>query len=100
MARGGVRPGSGRPKGSATKMNEEARKAALSSGISPLDFLLAAMRDDRQEFDTRIDAAKAAAPYVHARLAQIQHQGDPESPLETVTTIRLVAGGVDEDSGD
>lgn len=75
MPRGGVRPGSGRPKGAATRMNEAARAAALASGISPLDFLLATMRDEAHEYATRLDAAKAAAPYVHAKLAAVEHSG-------------------------
>lgn len=91
MARGGVRPGSGRPKGSSTRMNEAARAAALASGISPLDFLLAAMRDDSKEFGTRLDAAKAAAPYVHAKLKEHTHKGDEENPIKhevLVTGVR------------
>lgn len=62
-------------------MNEAARKAALAEGISPLDFLLSAMRDGDQPFDKRLDAAKAAAPYVHARLAAVEHSGDKDAPI-------------------
>jgi methanogenic corrinoid protein MtbC1 len=87
MARGGPRTGAGRKKGQATKMNEAARRAALETGISPLDFLLNAMRDATHEFDTRLDAAKAAAPYVHARLAAITHSGDEDNPVRTVNVI-------------
>ena len=36
-----------------------------------------AMRDDTQQFDKRLDAAKAAAPYMHARLSNIEHKTDP-----------------------
>jgi hypothetical protein len=39
-----------------------------------LDFLLAAMRDENKEFGVRLDAAKAAAPYVHARLASVDNK--------------------------
>lgn len=76
MPRGGVRPGSGRPKGAVAQIDKEAREAALSSGISPLDFLLAAMRDANHEFPTRLDAAKAAAPYVHAKLVAQHNTND------------------------
>ncbi len=38
MPRGGKREGAGRKTGSANKVQEEARKKALASGISPLDL--------------------------------------------------------------
>lgn len=56
-------------------MNEEARKEALDAGISPLDYLLSVMRDEDQKPYTRMDAAKAAAPYVHAKLASTELTG-------------------------
>lgn len=59
-------------------MNETARKLALASGISPLDFMLHVLRDNDQPQEMRMDAAKAAAPYVHARLAAVEHSGSVE----------------------
>lgn len=53
----------------------------MVSGISPLDFLLSVMRGDAYEFSSRLDAAKAAAPYVHARLATTTIKGDEDAPL-------------------
>jgi hypothetical protein len=41
----------------------------VSSDAEPLDFLLAVMRSSEQPMDRRMDAAKAAAPYRHTRLA-------------------------------
>ena len=75
MARGGSRKGAGRKKGQATKINEAAREQALSSGISPLDFMLSLLRDTQLPRADRFEAAKAAAPYVHARLAAVEHSG-------------------------
>jgi hypothetical protein len=49
MARGGARPGSGRKKGAANKATAEARKAALASGISPLNHMLSVMRDENAD---------------------------------------------------
>jgi hypothetical protein len=40
-------------------------------GLTPLDYLLGIMRDEEAEDARRQDAAKAAAPYVHARLANV-----------------------------
>ncbi len=73
MALGGARPGAGRKKGGANRINDEARKKALEDGLSPLEYLLGVMRDIRQDDARRLDAAKAAAPYVHARLANVAH---------------------------
>lgn len=81
MAAGGARPGAGRPKGAANKLNDQARAQALEGGISPLDYLLNVLRDVELDRDTRMDAAKAAAPYVHARLAAVEHSGDKDKPI-------------------
>jgi len=75
MARGGARKGAGRKPGQATRVNQAAREAALAAGISPLDYMLRVLRDDKLDRATRMDAAKAAAPYVHARLAAVEHSG-------------------------
>lgn len=56
-------------------MNETARKAAAEGGIMPLEFMLAILRDDTVPREERMDAAKAAAPYVHAKLASVEHTG-------------------------
>lgn len=79
MASGGKRPGAGRRKGSLTKKTVEIATRAAEEGITPLEFLLDAMRDEGQQFDKRLDAAKAAAPYMHARLSNIEHKTDPNA---------------------
>lgn len=56
-------------------MNEAARTQALATGISPLDYMLTLLRNDRLPSSDRFEAAKAAAPYVHARLAAVEHSG-------------------------
>ena len=76
MAWGGARPGAGRKKGQVTKFNELARKEALAKGTSPLDFMLAVLRDENESRAVRLDAAKAAAPYLHARLNAIDLTGE------------------------
>jgi hypothetical protein len=76
MAHGGSRPGSGRKAGASTKLNQQARKEALGGGISPLDYMLTILRDDTQAPDARMDAAKSAAPYVHARLSSIDQKSE------------------------
>lgn len=85
MARGGARPGAGRKQGSVNKLDQEARAKVLESGEeTPLDFLLRAMRDGSHEFPHRLDAAKAAAPYVHAKLSSIDVGNKDDKPFEQV----------------
>lgn len=76
MAKGGKRIGAGRPKGAASKMNEAARAKAAEEGITPLAYMLAILRDDTKDSETRMDAAKSAAPYLHARLAAVELSGN------------------------
>lgn len=85
MARGGARPGSGRKQGSVNRLDQEARAKVLESGEeTPLDFLLRVMRDQDKEFPHRLDAAKAAAPYVHAKLSTIDVGNKDDKPFEQV----------------
>ena len=64
---GGKREGAGRPKGSLNRRTKEAI-AAASDGLSPLEFMLGVLRDERSSQDDRKWAAQNAAPYCHTRL--------------------------------
>jgi hypothetical protein len=75
MARGGKRANAGRKPGSITRKTRDIAEKALQAGLTPLDYMLAQMRDEKNAKELRMDAAKAAAPYVHARLAAIEHSG-------------------------
>jgi hypothetical protein len=99
MPAGGARPGSGRLKGRKQTVSNQARKEAAAAGLLPHEWLLKVARGepiphkqwkiiyDRNgnelsrelvevevyaDFATRIDAAKAAAPYYAPRLATQQ----------------------------
>ena len=85
---GGARAGAGRPKGGANRVSKEAVDQARASGKMPLDYLLEIMRDTTADDARRIDCAKAAAPYLHAKLASIEISGDPDKPLHTTTEVR------------
>ena len=71
----------GRQKGSTNKATAVREAAIAASGLTPLDFMLKALRDEGNDFLTRFEAAKAAAPYVHPRLASTEVKGDPDSPV-------------------
>jgi hypothetical protein len=71
----GSRPGErrgGRQRGTPNKKtllkNAAIAAAAAKGEVSPLDFLIAVMRDSNTPFDLRIKVAMAALPYVHAKL--------------------------------
>ena len=61
----------GRKKGVPNKATLARQEAVAASGLTPLDFLLDTMRDEGQELGTRLDAAKAAAQYVHPKLQPV-----------------------------
>lgn len=82
MSRGGFRAGAGRPKGAASKLDSEARAAVLSGDEeTPLQYLLRVMRTSADEARA-LDAAKAAAPYVHAKLSSIDVGNKDDKPFE------------------
>ena len=80
--RGGRREGAGRKPGGVARIDAEARKRALAGGLMPLDFLLSVMRDEDREGNVRLDAAKAAAPYCHARLSSTEVSGPDKGPMQ------------------
>jgi hypothetical protein len=43
--------------------------------------MLAVMRDETAPADRRDDMAKAAAPYVHPKLAAVEHTGKDGGPV-------------------
>jgi hypothetical protein len=87
MGRKGEVKTGGRKKGTPNKKTEQQQQiieAAAAAGITPLEFLLAKMADTSATEAVRMDAAKAAAPYVHARLAAIEHAGSADKPVRMV----------------
>ena len=82
MPRGGKRRGAGRKPGTPNRVTAELQAAIAASGETPLDYMLRVMRDEGEEPSRRDDMAKAAAPYVHAKLAAVD------------TTLQAVDGSV------
>ena len=66
----------GRKKGSFNKATAQQRDEILHSGLSPLDWMLQVLRDPSQPNERRDEMAKAAAPYVHPRLAAVDAHMD------------------------
>ena len=86
MGHGGARPGSGRKKGSLTTKTQELLAKAALDGITPLEVMLKAMRlhAEDSKWDEAAGIAKDAAPYIHPRLAAIEHAG--KGPGGTILT--------------
>jgi hypothetical protein len=84
--KGGKRPGAGRKKGVPNKRTAEIQAEVEATGETPLAFMLRVMRTEASNdiedprlmqsiLEMRFEAAKAAAPYVHARLAAVELSG-------------------------
>lgn len=71
MTHGGRRPGAGRKRGTLNRFSKELVAKASESGTLPVEYLLEVMRDQSLDTRLRIDAARAAAPYVHQKLSAI-----------------------------
>ncbi|MCK4818014.1 hypothetical protein KA005_19745 [bacterium] len=86
--KGGEKKG-GRAKGTPNKKTAEQIKKVEDSGVTPLEYLLSVMREPiPKEADlaqiiamtsSKMDAAKSAAPYVHAKLASIEVRAEIET---------------------
>ncbi len=77
MPHGGIRPGAGRPKGSGNKFTKDISEM-LDDMQSPLEYMLQIMNDTGNDQRERLDAAKAAAPYIHARISHIEMKAEVE----------------------
>jgi hypothetical protein len=82
----------GRPKGSRNRRTQALLEAAQVGGELPLDYMLRVMRDPKAPAKRRDEMAKAAAPFLHARLASIeQHGSDDMPPIENHLRISFVS---------
>ena len=90
--RGGARPGAGRKPGSPNKKTAELQAAVEATGETPLDFLLRIMRDDNADEARRIDCAKAAAMYVHPKLAAVDMNADVQTTVVGEIVFRGLNG--------
>lgn len=116
--RGGARKGAGRKPGSATKKTREIADRAAAHGITPLEVMLENMvfahREAQGVLQRLLDggaeqpegfselkellryraiaqeAAKDAAPYIHPRLAAIEHTGEGGGPIDHSIAVTFV----------
>lgn len=90
--RGGARKGAGRKAGSATQKTRAIADKAAASGITPLEVMLEAMNSFRESGDMEKAAgfAKDAAPYIHPKLAAIEHTGADGGAIDHSLTVNFV----------
>lgn len=96
MPKGGKREGAGRKPGSPNKATAAREAEIKASGLTPLQYMLQVMRDDKAPADRRDDMAKAAAPYVHPKLATMQHTGRNGGPIQHVDLTKLSGDELDQ----
>lgn len=107
--RGGKRANAGRKKGVQNKVNGETKAKILkTTKVLPLEFLLQIqnepepkIREDENPLafvaryqlwaSQRLDAAKAAAPFVHPKLQAIEHSGPDGGPVQHKIEIEFVS---------
>ncbi len=73
---------SGRPKGSPNKVTARREAEIAASGLTPLEYMLDVMRDEKAAPEDRQWAAVNAAPYVHPRIQPIVYRGDEGKPVD------------------
>ena len=66
----------GRQKGTPNKVTAKMREEMAESGETPLEYMIRGMRDEESDQPRRDEMAKAAAPYLHARLSSIEQTGE------------------------
>jgi hypothetical protein len=70
MARGGYRPGAGRPRTGESAPGDEAEAAAQESDVTPLEYMMAVINDPKADPLRRDRMAIAAAPFVHPKAGE------------------------------
>lgn len=75
----------GRVKGSRNKITAKREAEVSASGLTPLEYMLCVLRDEQLDRATRLDAANKAAPYVHSKLAAIEHSGPNKGPIQQIS---------------
>ena len=81
----------GRQKGTPNKASVRRQEIIAKDGITPLEFMLKVMRDEGEALEVRREMAKAAAPYVHPKLAAIEHKGDADNPIQHMVGFRWMS---------
>lgn len=88
----------GRKAGTPNRVTAQRAAEIAASGLTPLDYMLAVLRDDAAEVARRDDMAKAAAPYCHPRLAAVDHELSGSVELGIKRIERVIVDSQDTDT--
>lgn len=78
----------GRAAGVVNRKTAEVQKMVAETGMTPLEYLLMVMRDVGGEPKERINAAVAAAPYVHAKLSTVDLKAELTGTVKHEHSLR------------
>ncbi|MEW9304541.1 hypothetical protein [Labrys neptuniae] len=102
---GGRQPGAGRPKGRRNTFTEAEKKKALARGLSPLEVMTDLMNHSYKRWKAEarkrkpdedvlmakqkatLEAAEKLAPYIHPKLAAVQHTGKGGGPIPVAVDL-------------
>jgi hypothetical protein len=92
---GGRRENAGRKVGSIAKKTRAVAEAAAAAGLTPLEYALQIMRDERQPVERRDAMCELAMPFMHPKLvlkiAPDENFADGSTTNNYVQTINVVA---------
>lgn len=96
MARGGYRPGAGRPRKAEKRSDEQAKESPApvlpTEARTPLEFMLAVMNDPAQSDSRRDRMAIAAAPFVHQKAGEQGKKEERAEAAKKASTGKFSAG--------
>jgi hypothetical protein len=83
----------GRQPGTANKRTKEVMAAVESTGMTPLQVMVAIMREayDAKDHEKALDAASKAAPYIHAKLSSSSVDLNVKRDIEEYSDAELIA---------
>jgi hypothetical protein len=84
----------GKPKGALTKVGkmtlaERQKLVEENDWLTPLRFLMSVMVCEENPLDVRMDAAKAALPYIHRKMPQAVELHDPEQTARALPPVQV-----------
>lgn len=74
-----------------SSLSVPAQDLARLQGVTPLEILARVMQGDNTITPLQFEAAKAVAPYLHARLATVQMRATLQRSVEDMTDEELAA---------
>ncbi len=89
MAAKGQPKSGGRRRGTPNRASARREAEVRESGLTPLEYMLAVLRDETAAKEDRQWAATMAAPYVHPRLQPIVSRDDQGKPIDDDTAFDM-----------